>query len=120
MSLVAAVLGGMFGGWLGATDRVDFDLRLVGEQARPPVDVAGIEETLGGGGMVAGGPTISTTLGSSGAGDAAALGRAVPLPMTGATLPLWVVLLDLMTIALGIVLVARGRRGGVPAEVAGA
>ena len=25
MSLVAAVLGGMFGGWLGATDRVDFE-----------------------------------------------------------------------------------------------
>ena len=88
------------------TDVVGFDLRLSASQAGRPPAVLGIEETRDASPGTVLGPRISTR-----GGDApGVLGRAVALPVTGATLPLWVLLLDLAAVLAGATMVVGGRR----------
>jgi hypothetical protein len=88
------------------TDQVGFDLRLDAAMAAAPPEVLGEEERLGGSTLA--GPRIAAA--GIGFGDSGGLGRAVALPLTGATLPLWVVLLDLLVLVAGGALVVLGRR----------
>ena len=88
------------------TDLVDFGLRLTASHVGLPPQVLGKEESRPVDPMTVLGPRIS-----SGGDAAGVLGRAVALPMTGATLPLWVVLGDLAAVLAGAALVLRGRRG---------
>ena len=81
-----------------------FDLTLHAEQTGTTPLVLGEEETRGDG--VVTGPRVL----GGGDGAAAVRGRSIPLPMTGATLPVWVVLLDLLAVAAGVAMVTVGRR----------
>jgi hypothetical protein len=87
------------------TDRVGFDLRLDATMAAATPVVLGEEETVGGNSVA--GPRIEA---AGIGGDGAVLGRPVHLPLTGSTLPLWVVLLDLLVLVGGGSLVVVGRR----------
>jgi hypothetical protein len=89
------------------TDRVGFDLRLTASlDSRPPA-VLGNEGFRQVSPMSVLGPTIST-----GGGDdvPGLLGRAVALPVIGATLPLGVLLLGLAAVLVGAAMMVRGRR----------
>jgi hypothetical protein len=91
------------------TDQVGFDLRLTASHGGRPPAVLGVEGFRHAGPMSVLGPTIST-----GGGDdvPGLLGRAVALPVIGATLPLGVLFLGLAAVLVGAAMMVRGRRVG--------
>ena len=92
------------------TDSVEFNTAITASHEGTEPAVLGIEESLGG---PAQGTDQLSVVGSNvanGDNGVSALGQAVGLPMTGGTVPLWVLLLDLAVLALGAGLVVAGRR----------
>ena len=89
------------------TDSVEFDTRITASHEGTEPEVLGIEETRDGDSSLT---VVGATVATTSPKGLSVLGRAVALPLTGATLPLWVILLDLLVIAFGAALVAVGRR----------
>jgi hypothetical protein len=96
------------------TDTVRFGLRLVAEsQEGGRSEVAGPLATIGGAAGV--GPSgTGRPAGASVLGPLAG-GPRVGLPMTGSSISLWMLLLDLAVLVGGVLLVRAGRRPDVPA-----